>query len=73
MVNTMHEVHRLAIANFPFASSKGDINVNFSVPRFISIPSGNDSRNVTIVEPPLDASMSRIFISKEVKAHLTVS
>lgn len=73
MVNAMHEVYRLAIATFPFASSKGDINAKFSIPCFISIPSGNDSRNVTIVEPPLDASMSSIFIPKEAKTHLTVS
>jgi hypothetical protein len=55
-------------------SSKGDINASFSVPGLISIPSDNDSRNVTIVELTLDASMSWISIpKKEAKAHLTVS
>lgn len=55
-------------------SSKGDINASFSVPGLISIPSDNDSRNVTIVELRLDALMSWISIpKKEAKAHLTVS
>ncbi|KAF8802151.1 hypothetical protein BYT27DRAFT_7197229 [Phlegmacium glaucopus] len=53
-------------------SSKGDINASFSVPGLISIPSDNDSHNVTIVELPLNASMSWISIpKKETKAHLT--
>ena len=55
-------------------SSKGDISASFSVPGLISIPSDNDSHNVTIVELRLDALMSWISIpKKEVKAHLTVS
>jgi hypothetical protein len=55
-------------------SSKGDINASFSVPGLTSIPSDNDSRNVTIVELRLDALMSWISIpKKDAKAHLTVS
>jgi len=68
-------VSSVPIVNRDFlVSSKGDINASFSVPGLISIPSDDDSHNVTIVELLLDASMSWISIpKKDTKAHLTVS
>jgi hypothetical protein len=54
-------------------SSKGNITATFQVPGLISVPTDDESHNVTIAELNLDATMSWVAVpKKEVKVHLTV-
>ena len=54
-------------------SSKGNVTATFQVPGLISVPTDNESHNVTITELKLDATMSWVAVpKKEAKVHLTV-
>ena len=54
-------------------SSKGNVTATFQVPGLISVPTDNESHNVTISELKLDATMSWVAVpKKEAKVHLTV-
>ena len=54
-------------------SSKGNVTATFQVPGLISVPTDNESHNVTIAELKLDATMSWVAVpKKEAKVHLTV-
>ena len=54
-------------------SSKGNVTATFQVPGLISVPTDDESHNVTIAELKLDAIMSWVAVpKKEAKFHLTV-
>lgn len=54
-------------------SSKGNVTATFQVPGLISVPTDDESHNVTIAELKLDATMSWVAVpKKETKVHLTV-
>lgn len=54
-------------------SSKGNVTATFQVPGLISVPTDDESHNVTIAELKLDATMSWVAVpKKEAKVHLTV-